>query len=126
MKDLQELCKEYPELYTDVYFECDNGWYGILSGLAMAFRDILKDNLEGEVEVYQVKEKFGELRFYYQLHNVTDDEAGLINAIVRLAEVSSGQTCELCGDYGKSCHKNGWCKTLCETHIKEHGYATGN
>ena len=62
-----------------------------------------------QVTVTQVKEKFGDLRFYY---NGGDDE---ISGMVRMAESMSGCTCEECGNPGKR-RGGGWIRTLCDIH----------
>lgn len=71
--------------------------------------------VEKKVPVFkatQVKEKFGNLRFYYQ----GGDE--FISGVVSMAESMSGHTCEVCGDRGHLGGK-GWVSTLCDIHRKE-------
>jgi hypothetical protein len=62
-----------------------------------------------QVVATQVKEKFGDLRFYYR---GGDD---LIDAVVRMAESMSSRTCEECGAPGTH-SSGGWIRTLCEQH----------
>jgi hypothetical protein len=62
-----------------------------------------------QVVATQVKEKFGDLRFYY-----TGGDA-LIDGVVRMAESMSGRTCEECGAPGTH-SSSGWIRTLCEEH----------
>lgn len=62
-----------------------------------------------QVVAIQVKEKFGDLRFYY---TGGDD---LIDGVVRMAESMSGRTCEECGAPGTH-SSGGWIRTLCEQH----------
>jgi len=62
-----------------------------------------------QVVIEQVKEKFGELRFYY----TGGDE--VINGMVRMAESMSSVTCEECGVPGKL-RGSGWVKTVCDLH----------
>ncbi len=118
MKDLEQLCKDYPELYTDVYFEHNAGWYDILEGLALRFREILKDNVEGEVEVLQVKEKFGGLRFYAATYGCTEEQEKAIRVAIQIAENVSFKTCELCGKAGREISNTGWIVTRCEECVK--------
>jgi hypothetical protein len=61
------------------------------------------------IEVQQIKEKFGGLRFYYQ---GGDDE---ISGMVRMAEIWAGRSCETCGDLGER-RSGGWMRTLCDFH----------
>lgn len=62
-----------------------------------------------QVEVVQVKEKFGGLRFYYH----GGDER--IRGMVQLAESLSYTACEICGSTAKP-NSSGYIQTLCETH----------
>lgn len=62
-----------------------------------------------QVVATQVKEKFGDLRFYYR----GGDER--IDGVVRMAESMSGRTCEDCGAPGTH-SSGGWIRTLCEEH----------
>ena len=59
--------------------------------------------------VTQVKEKFGGLRFYVSRAN--DEHHGMI----RFAEAMSYETCEVCGDKGKS-NRGGWVMVRCKKH----------
>lgn len=65
-----------------------------------------------QVEVRQVKEKFGALRFYY------DGGDEYISGLVSMAESMSGITCEECGAPGET-GGSGWITTLCEQHRTE-------
>jgi hypothetical protein len=62
-----------------------------------------------QVVAVQVKEKFGELRFYY------DGGDSTIDGMVQMAEAMSYVTCEECGSPGKS-SRDGWIRVLCDTH----------
>jgi len=64
------------------------------------------------IEVNQIKEKFGGLRFYY---SGGDDH---ISGLVNMAESWAGHTCEECGNKGKS-REGGWIRTLCDHHEAE-------
>lgn len=61
------------------------------------------------VKIDQVKEKFGELRFYY---TGGDKE---VAGMVRFAEYLANQTCEVSGERGELCIRGSWYKTLSET-----------
>ncbi len=62
-------------------------------------------------EVFQVKEKFGGLRFY--IDPLIDTVADQIYEAIDEAEKKSIQTCEICGSPGKQ-GGHGWIQTLCE------------
>jgi len=84
--------------------ECADGWYSIL---AEAFEKLSKF----DVEIFQVKEKFGGLRIY------VDDKpleyAKEIGDIIHAAEEKAWDTCEYCGKPGER-RGGGWLKTLCD------------
>lgn len=65
------------------------------------------------IEVHQIKEKFGGLRFYYE----GGDEQ--VYGMVRMAEAWADCTCETCGNLGKR-RGGGWIRTLCDTHEEEY------
>ena len=64
------------------------------------------------IQIQQIKEKFGGLRFYYDGGN---DE---ISGMVRMAEAWADRTCEVCGNKGKH-RSGGWIRTLCDVHEAE-------
>jgi hypothetical protein len=66
-----------------------------------------------QVEVQQIKEKFGGLRFYYSGGN---DE---IHGMVTMAESWAGVACEECGAIGER-RDGGWIRTLCDKHEAEY------
>lgn len=65
------------------------------------------------IEVQQIKEKFGGLRFYYQ----GGDER--IDGMVTMAEVWAHRSCETCGNVGEQ-RNGGWIRTLCDKHEAEY------
>lgn len=71
------------------------------------------------IEIQQIKEKFGGLRFYYQ---GGDDQ---ISGMVRMAELWAGHTCETCGERGKR-RDGGWIRTLCDKHEALYQVSKGN
>lgn len=79
--------------------ECGEGWKSLYEPLI----DLCKQ--EG-VEIAQIKEKFGTLRFY-----VASAPDHIYDAIDE-AEKKSETMCEKCGDAG-SIKTDGWMRTLC-------------
>ena len=57
-KNYKILKIKYRERFENLYFECDIGWYDLLDSLLYNIREY------PEIEVAQIKEKFGTLRFY--------------------------------------------------------------
>jgi hypothetical protein len=70
-----------------------------------------------DVKIDQIKEKFGELRFYYS----GGDEQ--VAGMVRFAEYLCSKTCEVSGEKGELCSSNGgWYKTLSPKIREENPY----
>ena len=106
----------YPKMFAGRYggFAVGAGWYPILEILCSNIQHHLDwKNRESlvvpQVEVDQIKEKFGGLRFYY---TGGDDE---ISGMVRMAEAWADVACEECGAAGKR-RSGGWIRTLCDKH----------
>ena len=100
--------KIFPETATDVY--CGDGWFPIVTMLCRNIQSYLDWKPEvQQVVVAQMKEKFGELRFYY------DGGDDYIRGLVAMAEAVSEITCEECGRPGVL-RQGGWLKVLCDEH----------
>ena len=138
-----KLVEKYPLIFANRHadmkttamcwgFENGDGWYNIIDRLCACIQghidwrnvqreSLLKSNPYNisipdevpQVVAQQVKEKFGELRFYYI---GGDDE---IEGMVRMAEAMSMVTCEVCGSPGQL-RSGGWIRTLCDDHEKEY------
>ena len=120
-KELEEkLVKDFPNLFAGVTkspkeglmcfgCECGDGWYELIRGVCEKIKDY-KD-----VEFFQIKEKFGELRMYTGA--VTDK----VHDIIEEACEQSVTVCEACGKPGKI-RGGGWVRTLCDECIKGTSY----
>lgn len=120
VKDWKILLEEFSDLfpkYSPMYrgqipfrFECDLGWYDLIYSLCKDIRKILQKSpeLKKKFSVFQVKEKFGGLRFYIGLGNEE------IFDRIHKAEEESYHICEKCGKPGKLRTDLIWYKTLCE------------
>lgn len=84
-----------------MYKETLDGWSHIIDALQ-------KTALENGFHIAQIKEKFGELRFYcggpYWFQDFID----------ACTEVSK-HICEVCGKEGKTYNDYGWLRTRCES-----------
>lgn len=88
------------------------GWTGLLVGLRQRLND-----LDVDVHVDQVKEKFGGLRFYYS----TDDDVSqtivrIIDNWVEGAETASFLLCYLCGAGVTHQGSGYWVRYFCANH----------
>jgi len=94
------------------------GWRQLVSELDEAVHEIIPD-----LQVTQVKEKFGGLRYYYVIPSGTYEEDRLqVQELVRKAERDSLHICEDCGAggaYPGQSRPGGWIRTLCKAHHEE-------
>lgn len=126
-----QLVERYPKLF-DGYgappdksllafgFECGDGWFDLLDTLCAQLSRLKPSSADGDplpINVLQVKEKYGTLRFY--LGNCTDDALALAD----FAEAMSAKICETCGNKGRTCGTM-WLKTLCDSCACAQGYAS--
>jgi hypothetical protein len=116
--------RTYPKIFVGKYggFAVGAGWYPILETLCANIQHHIdwrvKQGKEiAQVEVDQIKEKFGGLRFYY---SGGDDE---ISGMVRMAEARADIACEQCGGIGTR-RDGGWIRTLCDKHEEEYQQRT--
>jgi hypothetical protein len=124
LKDYETFAKRmeetYPKMFAGKYggFAVGKGWYPILETLCANIQSHIDWRVKqgqdiAQVEVSQIKEKFGGLRFYY---SGGDDE---ISGMVRMAEAWADIACEECGAAGKR-RSGGWIRTLCDQHEADH------
>jgi hypothetical protein len=88
-------------------FDHGNGWFNLVYDLLKKIDKLEKPK---DFEVFQVKEKFGGLRFYVE--NSTNEIQNLINE----AEEESYKICEFCGskENVKTERVSGWYTTICQ------------
>lgn len=134
-----EFVEDY-SIYDNYGFEVGDGWYQLLFDLCTRIEEIYKEyDQPVTIKVVQVKPKFAQLRFYY---NLPEKEVGIqafdfigsgsirmypegeadslenkIAECVRAAEVKSKSICEQCGsENGELCNESPvfkWITTLC-------------
>lgn len=78
------------------------GWGPLVKELMTA---LAREGWDGHL--YQIKEKFGGLRFY--TGSLTDSQQLLVDQ----AEATSRRTCEICGSPGEVRDSHGWLRALC-------------
>ena len=115
----KKLCEKYPKLFAQRHkspqetcmcwgFECGDGWYDLIDSLCDMLQFDIDRNRHDQIEVVQVKEKFGTLRFYTS--GADERQQGMID----FAEFLSGSICENCGAWGGKERGGGWIQTLCD------------
>lgn len=94
------------------FYECPEGWQNMFYDLLYAIKPIL-EICGGTLQIRQVKEKFGGLRFYYELSNCDDKATQEIRNLVNYAEDLSYKICLHCGKPVKY-RTTGWITYICE------------
>ena len=111
-----QLVAKYPKIFRDYGgdmqktcmhwgMSCGNGWYDLIDRICARITEL---DPEGNCYAAQVKEKFGELRFY------VDGATEEIYKVLWDMEAESGEICEDCGKPGKTKSVNFWISTLCD------------
>jgi hypothetical protein len=101
-------------------FQIGAGWLNIIDNLATSIEKLCPDDV-ASIEVIQVKEKFGGLRFYYgfaKTSNIDQETKNQIEQLVKKAEDRCLNTCEACGEPGQL-RKGNWLRVLCDTHHQQ-------
>ena len=124
-ENAESLIAKFPRLYRKVKsagsivpmgfgFECGDGWVDILCDLSAAIEaraaaaGLDRDSAKWPA-ADQVKEKFGELRYY-----LTTPEGLDVGDLVAEAWKKSSVTCEHCGEPGRM--RDGvWLSTVCDS-----------
>lgn len=104
---------EGPMMPIQFGFECGDGWYWLISNLMDTIYSYCKNNKKEIPTITQIKEKYGELCFYY---NGGDE---LIDGMVWFAENLSLTICETCGSTENVGMTQGWIKVVCENCLEE-------
>ena len=123
----ETLAKKYPQININDHIwhelvaatiEYGTGWHDLVIELVKKIESIYeKNNVDiSEFRIDQIKEKYGELRFY------TSSSISEVHDIILEYENRSATICDECGDIGSLYEKNGWLQTLCEKCASETGY----
>lgn len=126
-----KLCNDFPQLYRERNlgmsvtcmcwgFSCGDGWFDLIYELSTKLDTLFKKHgLMGNEypACAQVKEKFGDLRFY--MNTIPKEIYEEAYHYISEAEEKSAKTCEVCGAPGKLGTTRGWCSTLCDAHRLE-------
>lgn len=143
MDKLSELVVTHPRLFRGnqpvVASDLPTGWFHIVDALCRDIEALLESEPD-RLEVTQIKEKFGGLRFYYSLEGAEDMfldiqmDRGIqtivghgdgpplmdqIRSLVDAASLRSTTTCQDCGAPGVRAAWGGWIGTLCAVHAEE-------
>lgn len=129
---IKKLLFDYPFIKRGAISGVGEGWEKLLR---YCFDQIADYPPPDSFEITQVKEKFGTLRIYYAIHDISffymmegqsiqDSNKKTsfrfaVDRFIREAEDASFITCEVCGSPGKEDRSHNWIKTLCQKHKEE-------
>lgn len=94
------------------HIDCGPGWFQIIMDL---HNDLVR--IDPNYRIFQIKEKFGGLRFYYSAS--TKELQETMQPYVNLAERRSFGRCEITGQPGYLMTKGGRLRTLAITFLNE-------
>lgn len=88
-------------------YECGDGWKAIIDPLVEYCR-------EKKINISQIKEKYGELRFYVGFHDLE------LEKLIEEANEKAIHTCMTCGEPGITRESpGGWIYVSCDDHTHE-------
>jgi len=96
------------------------GWYGLLKPIFEEINLYNKKNKGNEIQIDQIKQKFGSLRFY------VSNCPNYLENMISIAEEESNHICEFCGVRGETVEINNWYSTLCPHHVEAKKAADGS
>ena len=112
------IIKPDPELKNNLMafgFEIGKGWMPLLIELIDKIQMLVNNNPEyADVEILQVKEKYGSLRVYLNYYYKEIEE------LIQEYEEKSCYICEECGGKGEIRNINNWYTALCDKHYAEY------
>jgi len=98
---LSRLQLRYSRVFTSSNLEWGlehmSGWDKLIDAMSMRIDAILSQDATGEIELLQVKEKFGELRVYYRLKKLEGNAIAAIARAINETQEASTHVCEVCG-----------------------------
>ena len=104
--------ERYPICLYGIQCDCD-GWLQPIDDLLNMLMQ-----LDGyrRLRVYQIKEKFGQFRFYYNSTSLSNTERCKFQNQIDMYTDKINKTCEKCGKPGTlKTAEDGWLFTLCES-----------
>ena len=107
-----KLTKAFP--WMDCFVECGDGWDGLIWNMCREIDDAYfeKGHKVDDIEIVQIKEKFGAMRCSYIYTDYTHPD--IVSDIIGKYVELSKSTCEICGAEGKLLRDEYWTTVRCE------------
>jgi len=95
----------------------ENAMMSVPTGWVPIVRKLCEDveEIDVGIDVHQIKEKFGSIRFYYTTLSSRED----INELIKDAQSQAKRTCQRCGEPGEDRSVNNWITVLCNDCYKD-------
>lgn len=94
-----------------IYFSVNTGWFNLLDSLHKKLY-----YLDPHYTIFQIKEKFGSMRFYASFSDISPIAQSICFDLVDRAEIRSSNVCEICGKYGQISEHKHWLSARCNDH----------
>ena len=122
----KKLFEKYPVMFQDRVrpvtestmgwgIEVGDGWFSLVDVLCEQLQGETDQNGAPQIVAIQVKEKYGELRFYVGSASERQE------AMIEFAEALSARVCEACGAPGSLRSSSGWYAARCDEHAGARG-----
>ena len=121
----QQLFEKYPRIFPGPEqpgaaaigraITVGDGWFGLVDVLCEQLQGETDQNGAPQIVAIQVKEKYGELRFYVGSASERQE------AMIEFAEALSARVCEACGAPGSLRSLSGWYAARCDEHAGARG-----
>jgi len=97
------------------------GWERLVGDLLDEIGCEMAKYPQARLKILQIKEKFGGLRFYFELKKAPDELRDAVRACYERAEKLSWSICEVCGQPGHLRHAadREWFWVRCDQHASE-------
>jgi abortive infection bacteriophage resistance protein len=133
-ENIDRLIAKYPVVFKHrdktTYYDLPNGWYELVDNLCAKLSCLLEEELKTTPDtsdaplfyVFQIKEKFGGLRFYFTMNTENENLYKQVQTLIDIAEDSSYSLCQETGTVGTLCKKNSHYQTYCPQVCAERNY----
>lgn len=102
---VSEVLLNFPEFFEKADVSIGEGWSELLRQLCQDIQDARLD-----VKFSQIKEKFGQLRIYYDISEYTQSDYEKVSELVSKYERMSASICEFTGKPGQLRTVRSWVK----------------
>lgn len=121
IKDYKEFIslirRDFDLLYKGFdYFSIHDGWFDLIIDMSSEICQKVTTKDLKEISIIDVKEKYGNLAFYYITDNISTHTDKILSTIIEKYEDKSSSVCYKCGSTDDVIMtNNGWIKPICRS-----------